>query len=146
MSVDLPYVDTSALAKWYISEPGSDDFETFIRRFSQVVISRLSVVELRCLLARRYRAGDITRRVADGAFALFEDDVRHGHLEVRPLSDQHALVALDLLRILSAHPLRTLDALHLATARATGSRILATADRILARSAADLGFEVAIFG
>jgi uncharacterized protein len=51
MNGRAPYIDTSALAKWYLNEPRSEDFGA--------VISRLTVVEFRCLIARRRRAGDI---------------------------------------------------------------------------------------
>lgn len=142
----LPYIDTSALAKWYINEPGSEAFEAFIRGFPRVVISRLNVVELRCLLARRGRAGEIAEQTAEGAFRLFESDIAHGHLEVCPLSDQQALRAAVLLGRLRGHPLRTLDALHLGVAQTIGSQILATADRVMARAADELGFEVVTFG
>lgn len=142
----LPYIDTSALAKWYISEPGSEAFEAFIREFPRAVISRLNVVELHCLLARRGRAGEITEQIAEQAFRLFESDIAQGHLEVWPLEDRHALSAIALLGRLRAHPLRTLDALHLAVAQTIRSRIVATADRIMARAAAELGFEVVAFG
>lgn len=50
-----PYLDTSALAKWYLNEPFSEKFEAFIQEYSTAAISRLTVVELRCLLARRRR-------------------------------------------------------------------------------------------
>ena len=40
-----PYIDTSALAKWYLSEASSEELDA--------EISRLTVVEFRCLPARR---------------------------------------------------------------------------------------------
>ncbi len=46
---------------------------------------------------------------------------------------------------LSRHGLRTLDALHLAIARDLGAPLIATADRIMAKAAADLGLEVERF-
>ncbi len=142
----LPYVDTSALAKWYISEPGSEAFEAFVKGFPRVVISRLNVIELRCLLARRGRAGEITEQTADGAFQLFQSDVAQGYLEICPLDDQHALRAAALLGRLRGHPLRTLDALHLAIAQTLESQIMATADRVMARAAEALGIRVVTFG
>jgi hypothetical protein len=60
MSADLPYVDTSALAKWYLNEAGSAEFVDFMRAQGRALISRLTVVELRSLLARRERSGEIT--------------------------------------------------------------------------------------
>ena len=43
-------------------------------------------------------------------------------------------------------PLRTVDALHLAAARACGAGQLATGDRVMAEAAGALGLEVAFFG
>jgi uncharacterized protein len=81
------YVDTSALAKWYLNEPQSEKFESFITAAADAAISRLTVVEFRCLLARRRRAGDITAaqetRIAD-AFAA---DVAGGAHTVHAIED-----------------------------------------------------------
>ena len=142
----LPYVDTSALAKWYISEPGSEAFEAFVAGFPRIVISRLTLVELRCLLARRRRAGEIAASTAEGAFQLFQSDTAQGYLEICPLVDQHALRAVALLGELPGHSLRTLDALHLAVAQTIGSPMVATADRVMARAAEALGIKAVLFG
>ena len=141
-----PYLDTSALAKRYLNEPGSENFERFFQDQRQAAISRLTTVEFRCLLARRRRAGDLTRRIEEAAFRLFLDDVAGGYLQVHPLVDDHARTALALLKRLDTHSLRTLDALHLAIASAIGAETLATADRIMARAAAEIGLHVAMFG
>jgi uncharacterized protein len=110
------------------------------------VISRLNVVELRCLLARRRRAGEIAQGTAEGAFQLFQNDIAQGFLEVCPLDDQHAQRATALLGHLSGHPLRPLDALHVAVAQTIGSQIMATADRVMARAAETLGSRTVTFG
>jgi predicted nucleic acid-binding protein len=146
MSAEPPYVDTSALAKWYLNESGSDEFVDFIRRQRLALISRLTVVELRSLLARRRRSGDITVDYHRDAIRTFETDIRRGFLQVEPLLDSQAVVAADFIDRLRDLPLRTLDALHLAIAHTIGVRVLATADRGLVRAAEALGFTTAIFG
>jgi uncharacterized protein len=146
MSAEPAYVDTSALAKWYLPEPSSDAFVDFIRRQDSAAISRLTTVELRCLLARRRRAGDITAQHERDAWLTFEDDIRAGHLRVEALSDGHAVAARDLLDQLHDVPVRTLDAFHLAIARSLGVGVLATADRVMARAAEVLGITVMMFG
>jgi uncharacterized protein len=78
-------------------------------------------------------------------FEQFRTDVLNGYLEVHPLQDEHAHTALDLLERLEGHPLRTLDALHLAIASALGATVLATADRVMAQAAAALGLRVEVF-
>jgi predicted nucleic acid-binding protein len=111
-----------------------------------VLISRLSVVELRCLLGRRRRNRDIDSSAQRKAIAAFEDDIGQGFLEVHPLEDQHAIAACDLLTSLDAVALRTLDALHLAIAIASGARIIATADDTFAKAASALRLRVERFG
>ena len=140
-----PYLDTSALAKWYVNEARSDEFEAFLRQHPSAAISRLTVLEFRCLLARRRRAREIAPRLETAIFAAFEHDIRNGFLTVHPLEDAHAVTAFDLLARLKTHPLRTLDALHLAVVMHLGNRQIATADRVLAGAAAALGVEVARF-
>jgi len=49
------YFDTSALAKWYINETRSDDVEKYLQKHGPVTISDFTIVEMRCLLARRRR-------------------------------------------------------------------------------------------
>jgi uncharacterized protein len=139
------YLDTSALAKWYLNEPFSEQFEAFIRAQPSAAISRLTMVELRCLLARRRRAGEITKSVETRVFAAFEQDVRAGHLQVHPFADEHLVAALGLIARLARHPLRTLDAMHLANAQALHCRQLATADRTMAAAAKAIGMAVLRF-
>ncbi len=111
-----------------------------------VSISRLTVVELRCLLARRRRNRDIDAGAERRAAAAFEDDIVQGFLEVHPLEDRHAIGARDLLIRLAIVPLRTLDALHLAIATGIDASAVATADDIFAAAAAALRLRVEWFG
>ena len=140
-----PYVDTSALAKWYLNEPLSDAVETYLRSLPAAAISSLTAVEMRCLLARRRRAMEITAEQEMRCQAVFEDDVGEGYLRLLPLEDFHAQAAVRLIETLPGHPLRTLDALHLAITRAAGIEIVATADRVMAEAAEALGLSAKTF-
>ena len=141
-----PYLDTSALAKWYLNEPRSEDVEAFMLAQTSAEVSSLTVVELRCLLARRRRAAEIDAATEMRVFGVFQEDIRHGVLRVHPLDNAHALAALDILAGLPLHPLRTLDALHLAIADSIAAETLATADRVMADAAEEFGLEVVRFG
>lgn len=136
------YLDTSALAKWYLNEARSDDVAVWLQAEAPVTISTLTALELRCLLGRRRRAGELTAEQEMRVFATFEQDVSDGHLRLYPLDDHATRAALNLLVQLADHPLRTLDALHLAVARDLSCPRLATADRTMAAAAAALGFGV----
>jgi len=140
-----PYLDTSALAKWYLNEPFSEEFEAFIQEQPAAAISRLTVVEFRCLLARRRRAREITKTIESRVYASFERDVGAGFLQVHPVSDEHLIAALGLITRLGKYPLRTLDALHLAIARGIHCRQLATADKSMANAGRAAGLGVVRF-
>ena len=137
-----PYVDTSALAKWYLNEPRSEDFAKYIQAERRVAISRLTVVELRCLLGRRRRARHLTTALEREILQAFQSHVQHGFLTVHRLEDHHALRADELIEQLKEEPLRTLDAFHLAIALDLGCQRIATADRVMATAATRLGIQV----
>ena len=141
-----PYIDTSALAKRYIDETGSEDFDAFLAQWPRVLISRLTVVEFRCVLQRRRRAGEIDRAYERAAEDEFAKDIRSGYFEVEPLADRHAIIAHQFIDRLPGQALRTLDALHLAIAQGAGATVLATADRVMARAAQALGIGAVTFG
>lgn len=111
-----------------------------------VSISRLTVVELHCLLRRRGRNRDIDAGTERRVAAAFEDDIAQGFIEVHPLEDRHAIRARDLLVRLATVPLRTLDALHLAIATSIDAGAVATADSTFAAAAAALRLRVEWFG
>jgi uncharacterized protein len=139
------YFDTSALAKWYINEPRSDDVEKYIQQHGPVAISDLTVVEMRCLLARRRREKSITPQIEMEIFATFQEDIRQGFLICHPFPADLAEGTLNLLVLLSGIPIRTLDALHLMIAKEIVAEELVTADRIMADAAKALGIKVRKF-
>jgi predicted nucleic acid-binding protein len=140
-----PYLDTSALAKWYLNEPFSEQFEAFIQKQPSAAISRLTVLEFRCLLARRRRAGEITKTIETRVYDSFELDVGAGFLQVHSVADEYLIAALGLISRLGRYPLRTLDALHLAIAQGIHCRQLATADKTMADAGKAVGLGVARF-
>ena len=139
------YFDTSALAKWYINEPRSDDVEKYLQQHGPVAISDLTIVEMRCLFARRRRDKSITSQIETEAFAAFQEDIRRRFLICHPLPDGLAAGTLNLMALLPGIPIRTLDALHLMIAREISATELATADRIMADGAEILGIMVVRF-
>jgi predicted nucleic acid-binding protein len=140
----VSYVDTSALLKWYIHERDSDEVAAWIEAQPVVAFSRLGWIEFRCAVNRRVRTGSLTASIAAAALQQFGDDVAAGAFTLLPLQDEQALVADALLHRL-IKPLRTLDALHLASAAELPASCFATADRQLAAAAAELGLSVQLF-
>jgi uncharacterized protein len=139
------YFDTSALAKWYLNETRSEDVEKYIQEQGPVAISDLTVVEMRCLLARRRREGNIDAKLEIQVFATFQEDIRQHVLFCHPFPKDLAGGAVNLLSVLSDMPLRTLDTLHLVIAKEIQADILATADKIMAMGGKAMGFSIVRF-
>ena len=122
------YFDTSALFKRYVEEPGRREVLQLLRRHECVTSAVLSV-EVRSALRRRiadatldtWRASQILKRfAADRAFWTMVEVTRD------VLATAETLVA--------THPVRTLDAIHVASAQlfqarmTTAELIFVTAD------------------
>jgi len=142
---EVVYFDTSALAKWYLNESLSADVERYLMEHGPVAISDLTVVEMRSLLARRRREKHLDPKLENRVFSTFEDDIRRGFLIRHPMPATTAAGAVNLISTLPDVPLRTLDALHLVIAREIDASILATADRIMANGAHEMGLSVIRF-
>ncbi len=138
------YLDTSALAKWYLNEAGSEAFVTFLQGLDSAVISSLTQTEMRSLLSRRRRMGDLSAELESLLFAAFLDDIDRGCLQRYPFDDARFAVS-NLIARYPEQPLRTLDALHLTLAAQAGIPMLATADAVMAETASLIGFAVERF-
>ena len=140
------YVDTSALAKWYLPEHGSDAVTEIIQQHAPVLITRLTQLEMRSLLARRRRERAIRPAVEAKVLSAFRADVEQGHLVCHPVTDEPVRDAFEILDRLTSVPLRTLDALHLALARHLAAEVVVTADRVMAVAAKALDLRVMTVG
>jgi len=139
------YLDTSAVAKWYLNEDGSDAFVAYIKGLDVAVISSLTRTKMSSLLARPRRMGDLDPALESLIFATFLDDIAGGFLSPCPTDDRRLDEAVSLIARYQEHPLRTLDALHLAIARHEQVDAIATADGVMADTAEAMGFAVARF-
>jgi predicted nucleic acid-binding protein len=143
----MVYLDTSALAKWYLPEEDSEAVEAFLRETpTRVCISDLTRLEMRSLLGRRQRAGAISADERTAIFATFAEDVARGSLHLLPADAAAFDRAIRLIDQLVDVPLRTLDAWHLALAMGANTEVVATADVTMARAARALGQEPVLFG
>ncbi len=142
----LSYIDTNALAKWYLPETGSDFFSEWAQNQEDTCISSLTVTEFRCLLARRRRMGLLRALEVQEIYAHFKQDIEDAHLIHYPVENRHILNASLMIESLPSVPLRTLDALHLAIAHDIPVKTIATADKVMGQAAQLLDFEVVFFG
>jgi predicted nucleic acid-binding protein len=89
--------------------------------------------------------GEIDVALESVLYAALLDDIAAGSLTLIPVEDARYDEAAQLIARYPEHPLRTLDALHLAVARHAGVDALASADTVMADAAQTMGFPVARF-
>lgn len=135
MSVDSAYIDTSVLGAYYLPEPLSAVSEAVLRDITVPVVSNLTLVEFRSLLARKQQLKELNPGGASLASTLFHSHVDDGHYRRLTLGAEHFTRAEHLIETVLT--LRALDALHLAVAMTEGLAIV-TADGQLARAAKKL--------
>jgi uncharacterized protein len=105
------FLDSSALVKRYLTEPGSDLVRALFRRRRRVAVSRIAYAEVVAAVARAWREKFLEQTARDKVFAAIDADfggfdvteVRSGIVERIP-----ALVL--------RQPLRAYDAVQLASA------------------------------
>ena len=112
------FFDTSALAKAYRKEAGTDSVMALLAEpGSQFLVSSLTVVEFQSVFAQKIRGGMLTAAEFQVVRRKFGGDVRAKRLVVKGLLRRHQRMAEKL--IVTHAPtkrLRTLDALQLAIA------------------------------
>jgi predicted nucleic acid-binding protein len=107
----VTYLDTSALVKRFVSEPGSSEIQSLLTEGEPVASATIAYVELYSGLTRRHREGGLShgqyrlacRRVERDWMALVKVE-----LGAEILSSARGLI--------QRHGLRAFDAIHLASA------------------------------
>ena len=111
------YFDTSALVKRYVDEPGRREVLRLLRR-NEILTSAVLPVELRSSLRRRVAEGTIDAVRLPAILKHVAADRPYWTLVevgIDVLAGAEALVA--------AHPIRTLDAIHVASAQLFAARV-----------------------
>lgn len=106
------YLDTSALVKLYVEEPGCEEVENAVQESRVVAVSEIGYVEAHSALARKEREGSFSIDDHDAAVEQLQQDYRAVYLP-RPVTGDLVARAGELAR---NHALRAYDAVHLATA------------------------------
>jgi uncharacterized protein len=134
------YLDTSALAKLYVPEPGSPTLEAVLVGRRDLIVSDLAVTELASTIARRRREGDLSAAHAQRVYQRILRDCATGEFRHAELTTSVHRDAERLLLGLGRNvPLRAADALHLALAGAHNAHVLITFDRRMRAAAEVLG-------
>ncbi len=101
------YLDTSSLVKLYIEETHSHEVRSWVERADIVATCRVAYPEMMSALTRRYKAGDISKKVLSRLIDAFI-----GEWLKFVVLDFDETVAGELAR---RHNLRGLDAIHLSS-------------------------------
>lgn len=118
------FLDTSAFAKRYVAEKGSDKVLALCLKADSLVVSVICLPELISILSRlvrekRIAKADYRKLKSDAVADLADVDVCHITPDILVLA----------VSLLESHPLRAMDALHVASALAVKPDIFVSADR-----------------
>ena len=129
------YVDTSALAKRYVQEPGSKELEDlFFRVITSLFVSTLAYPEFSAAIGRKLRNSELNKDDATKAVSEFEMDW-YGLFETISVTKQLAESAASLA---IQYGLKGADAIHLATALVSGADLFVVSDVQLIRVAEEV--------
>jgi len=130
------FLDTSALAKRYVEEPGSEELEELLASIAtEVFVSTLAFVELASAMGRKLRNKEIEKAKAGEVIRELEEDWFELFVKI-PLEDtlaeKAAAIALE-------YFLKGADSVHLASAQETGAELFVASDNKLIRMAQKIG-------
>jgi predicted nucleic acid-binding protein len=135
------YWDTSALLKLYVPEDDSGYFLNSVVTSDQpLVSSAIAAVEMLCAVYRKECIGDLKRGGALATYQRFLGDSREGRIVLVPYGEQVFTAAEEIVRLAfrRARPImvRSLDAIHVASALTARARVMVATDTRLRQVAA----------
>lgn len=128
------FLDSSALAKRYIAEPGSEAVRAICRDAEEIVLSAVCLPEMISALNRLRREGKMGEDVYLDLKTRIQDDLTE--VELTGLTQE---VLRSAITCLERSTIRTLDAIHVATAKEQACDVLVSADRRQCTTAGDMG-------
>jgi len=135
------YLDSAILVKLVVREPDSDFYADLVEGQQSVHSSELAVPECRSALLRKHRQGEIDVRTCKKAWeqlqALWSNG---GGMLLQPVTRIVLQEAGEIIeRCIARVPVRTLDAVHIASCRLARAYPLITNDRVMRAAAEVLG-------
>lgn len=118
------FLDSSAFAKRYVEEIGSEDVDVLCAEATEIALSVLCVPEILSALNRRVREGRLSRLQYQQARQRLSEDV----LDVVIVNLTPSVIST-CTSILEAGPLRAMDALHVACAVQWEADLFVSADK-----------------
>ena len=143
----MSYWDTSTLVKLYAQEPDSAAFENHaLNAPVQAVTSRIALYEARATFQRKEAEAILQVGCAQKLYSELTQDVTGGELRLVELGAdverEYGQVLATCSQQTPPIALRTLDALHLASARTAGETEIVATDKRLRDAAKLLGFSL----
>jgi predicted nucleic acid-binding protein len=134
------YAETSAVLRWLFAEEGGEDIRGTLAGAAKVATSRLTLIETRRVVRRAERERRLTAAQAADLLAIFAQAA--STWAILEISDDVARRSEEAFPI---EPVRTLDAIHLASAlflrQALPDLVIVSADERVRANARALGFE-----
>ncbi len=134
-------LDSSALARRYFIEPGTERVAVCCREAEDIILSALVLPELISACSRCLREGRISSR----GYGRLKRDI-HADLAQSGLVGLTPEVLEKAVFCLERAALRASDAVHVATALLAAPDLFLTADRRQGRAARELGLPVEVIG
>ena len=131
------FLDTSAFAKRYIAEPGSDRVMALCEQADSLVVSVICLPELISTLSRLTRE----KRLAKADYLKLKGDAMADLADVDMCQITSDILS-SVVSLLESHPLRAMDALHVACALAVAPDIFASADQRQLSAAQKVGLKI----
>jgi predicted nucleic acid-binding protein len=136
------YLDTSVLVKRYVAEPDSEQVDEVVVGFT-LVSSELALGEVWSALLAKERNKALSAAAREQVWNAFLGDIDEGILRLIPLDGVMIREANEMMLRVHPHvPLRTLDAIHLATYDSVTTGPIFTKDKRMIAAAKLLGFAV----
>lgn len=133
------YLDSCIIVKLVSHEPDSEAFHRVVAG-KPVVTSELAVTEVRSALLAKERTGRISAHARHVGWRLFQEKIREEEFVLLPFNRQIIERAGGLIE--QCHPrvvLRTLDAIHIATAELYGGEEMCSSDNQVIRASEFIG-------
>jgi predicted nucleic acid-binding protein len=147
-TADAPYVivpvyfDSALLAKFYLNESGRDAVRDIATKAGIVVTSAVAVAEVSAAFHRKLREGAVELDVFKALHGQFRYDLENGLWRlIAPTEALLEQVRALFVRLDRSVFLRSLDALHLVTAKAEGFERIYSNDRHVLAASGALGLE-----
>ena len=143
----MTYWDTSALLKLYVLEKDSAYFRHLVSESSQALLTAdIAKEEVLCTLYRKEFEGDLQVGAATTLFATFEADIQQGRIVIVSKGADVLAEAKKVLKAAYAESpplfIRSLDAIHVASALSVKAATLVATDKRLRETAELMGLNV----